>query len=174
MPYVNPLPYDTASPEERARIDQLMEGNGRLTNMKLTLLNDVPSFTALMEWYRLRPVLLEFMTEQAFNFYCYAISTTNDCLICSMFFKQILVDQNIDFKTFEFNEEEQLLVDFGQAIAKDPKNVPEELFAKLKERYTDQQLTALVAFGTIMIATNLINEILHVDLDDRLIPYTQK
>ncbi len=91
-----------------------------------------------------------------------------------MFFKKILVDLNIDFDTFEFTEQEQELIEYGRALVADPENIPPELFDKLKARYTEEQIVLLTAFGAMMIATNLINTSLKVELDEVLIPYTKK
>ena len=142
--------------------------------MKRTLLNHVPSFQVLMEWYPLEKEAEKIIGSRAVNFYCYAISTENECLICSMFFKKIITDLGIDFNTFEFTDDEQLLIDYGRAIVKDPEHVPEEIFEELKKRYSSEEIVAITAFGTIMIATNLVNKILHVDLDDHLYAYTDR
>lgn len=174
MAYISQLPYDNASAEEKARIDKLMEGNGRLTNMKLTLLHSEPAFHALMEWYTLERELEKFLPERTINFFSYAISNENDCLICNTFFTQILVDAGIDFDTFAFSEEEKLLIDYGRAIVQDANRVPSEIFDDLKKHWNEEQIVLITAFATIMIATNLINKTLQVELDERLIPYTKQ
>lgn len=53
-------------------------------------------------------------------------------------------------------------------------NIPKELFDELKKYWNEEQIVAITAFATIMIATNIINKSLDVDLDDNLIPYTKK
>ena len=108
------------------------------------------------------------------NFFSYAISTSNDCLVCSIFFKKILDDAGIDFENFSFTEEEKILIDYGRAIVKDANNVPEEIFTSLKEKWNEEQIVAITAFATILIATNLIYNTLQVTLDDELVPYTKR
>ena len=173
MAYISQVAYETASPEQRAEIDQQIQAHGRITNMKLTLLHSLPAFHTLMEWYPLEAELESFLGERAVNFFCYAISTADQCLICSTFFRKILKDLNIDFETFAFTEEEQLLVDYGRAIVQDPNHVPPELFERLKAHWNEEQIVAITAFAAMMIATNLINEVLQVCLDDCLSAYTQ-
>lgn len=173
MAYISQVAYETASPEQRAEIDQQIRAHGRITNMKLTLLHSLPAFRTLMEWYPLEAELESFLGERAVNFFCYAISTADQCLICSTFFRKILKDLNIDFETFAFTEEEQLLVDYGRAIVQDPNHVPPELFERLKAHWNEEQIVAITAFAAMMIATNLINEVLQVRLDDCLSAYTQ-
>lgn len=174
MAYISQVSYETATPEQKREFDDQIKRHGRITNMKKTLLHSIPSFKALMEWYTLQEEVIKVIGERAAHFYCYAISTKNECLICSMFFKKILVDLNIDFDTFEFTEQEQELIEYGRALVADPENIPPELFDKLKARYTEEQIVLLTAFGAMMIATNLINTSLKVELDEVLIPYTKK
>lgn len=174
MAYISQLPYENAAQAERERIDRLMEGNGRLTNMKLTLLHSEPAFHALMEWYSLERELEKFLPQRTINFFSYAISNENDCLICNTFFKQILVDAGIDFDHFEFTQEEQVLIDYGRAIVQDANHIPPRIFDSLKARWNEEQIVAITAFAAIMIATNLINKTLQVELDARLVPYTKR
>lgn len=173
MAYVSQVQYEEATPEQKAEFHDQIEKYGRITNMKKTLLHSVPSFKVLMGWYTLQEEVVKVIGERATNFYCYAISTKNDCLICSMFFKKILVDLNIDFDTFEFTEQEQELIDYGRALVEKPESISPELFEKLKARYNEEELILLTAFGSMMIATNLINTSLKVELDDVLVPYTK-
>jgi hypothetical protein len=174
MAYITQVEYETASPEVQAQFDDQKKKHGRITNMKKTLLHSLPAFHALMEWYPLEKEAEKFLGERAVNFYCYAISTQNHCLICSTFFRKILADLNIDFDTFHFTEEENELIEYGRQLVLNPANIPEELFAKLKRRYTQEQLVLLTAFGSIMIATNLINTALQIELDEILVPYTKR
>ena len=74
--------------------------------MKLTLLHSVPAYHALMEWVPLEKTLEAFLGERAVNFFCYAISEENDCLLCSAFFRKILKELDIDFETFAFTSSE--------------------------------------------------------------------
>jgi hypothetical protein len=174
MPHISQVEYENASSEVKVQFEDQIKKHGRITNMKKTLLHSLPAFQTLMEWYPLEKEVEKFIGERATNFYCYAISTQNDCLICSTFFRKILTDLKIDFDKFSFTDEENDIIEFGRLLVRDPANIPEQLFAKLKERYTEEQIVLLTAFGSIMIATNLINTTLHIDLDDILVPYTKR
>lgn len=173
MAYISQVEYETASEEVKEQIDYQIREHGRITNMKLTLLHSLPAYHALMEWFPLEETIEAFLGERAVNFFCYAISTENDCLVCSTFFKKILDDLEIDFKSFDFTEEEDLLIRYGRAIVKDANHVPPEIFDGLKKHWNEEQIVAITAFATIMIATNLINKTLDVKLDDYLLPYTR-
>ena len=174
MAYISQLKYEDAPDKTKKVIDEWVKKHGPLTNMKETLIHSIPAFHALMEWFPLEEEIESFLGERAVNFFCYAISTTNDCLLCSVFFKKILDDANIDFEHFDFTEEEKLLIEYGQGMVKDANNIPEELFKKLKEKWSEEQIVAITAFATIMIATNLINKTLQIELDEELIPYTKR
>lgn len=173
MAYISQVEYETASEEVKKEIDYQIKEHGRVTNMKLTLLHSLPSFHALMEWFPLEKTIEAFLGERAVNFFCYAISTENDCLVCSTFFKKILDDLQINFVDFDFTQEENLLIRYGRAIVQDANHVPPQIFDELKKHWDEEQIVAITAFASIMIATNLINKILDVKLDDYLLPYTR-
>ncbi|MBQ6264767.1 MAG: hypothetical protein IJK60_04900 [Clostridia bacterium] len=174
MALIPMIDYETASPEVRAAHDGHLKV-GKMTNMKRTLLNSVPAFNALMTWYDLRAEAAKFLTDLDINIFCYSISNTNECLICSMFFTKILVDAGIDMATFELDEKQKLLEEFGSALVLDPKaKINEDMIARLRKFFTDEQIVLLDAFGAIMIATNLINSSLKVDLDGYLAGYVSR
>ena len=52
--------------------------------------------------------------------------------------------------------------------------INEDMIARLREFFTDEQIVLLDAFGAIMIATNLINSSLKVDLDGYLAGYVSR
>ncbi len=170
MAYISMIDYETASPEVRAAYDEHQK-IGKITNMKKTLLNSVPAFNALMEWYTLRDEAAKFLTPLEINFFCYAISAENDCLICSTFFRKILKDQSIDFNSFKFTERQELLISYGRNLVKNPRSMDDDVLAELKKLFNEEQIVLLTAFGAIMIATNLINSALHVELDGYLFGY---
>jgi hypothetical protein len=174
MAYISQVVYENASEEVKKQFDDQKKKHGRITNMKKTLLHSLPAFHTLMEWYPLEKEVEKFLGERATNFYCYAISTQNNCLICSTFFRKILVELHIDFENFEFTEEENEIIEYGRYLVQDLANIPGELFDKLKRRYSEEQIVLLTAFGSIMIATNLINTSLHIELDDVLVPYSKR
>ncbi|MBR1757213.1 MAG: hypothetical protein IJ744_00615 [Lachnospiraceae bacterium] len=174
MPYISQLKYEDANEETKKVIDAWVAEHGPLTNMKETLIHSIPAFHALMEWFPLEEACESFLGERAVNFFCYAISTTNDCLLCSIFFKKILDDAGIDFATFDFTDEERVLVDYGRAITADANHIDPQIFARMKEFWNEEQIVTITAFATLMIATNIINKSLQINLDEELIPYTKR
>ena len=64
---------------------------------------------------------------------------------------------------------ENLLVQLGQQFVKDPTAVSDELFAQLKEQWSDKELVVIVGFASQMVATNNFNSVFQIDIDQRLV-----
>ena len=73
--------------------------------------------------------------------------------------------------SFSFTEKQQALISFGRNMVDNPHEIDDEQFDEMKALFSDEQLVVLTAFGAIMIATNLINTVLRVDLDTYLFGY---
>lgn len=174
MPRIRPVDYETASAEQRAAHEEHERLHGRMTNMKRTLLHSPPSFHALMEWYTLRDTVRPFLGDRGATIFSHAISAETDCLICSTFFRRTLIDAGEDPDELVLDDREQLLVDFGRQLAKDPKGVDDALYARLTSQFGSAEIVALTAFGSIMLATNVFNDALRVDLDGHLEPYRRQ
>ena len=106
--------------------------------------------------------------------FAHAISAGTDCLVCSTFFRRLLIDSGEDPEALELDDWEQTVVDYGRQLAKDPHGVSDDLFARLSARLRPDQIVALTAFGGLMVATNLFNNALRVDLDDYLQGYRKR
>ena len=171
MSFLPMTDYETASEAVRKEYDDQIAKHGRITNMKRTLLLSIPAFTAYMEWYTLYDLLVPVVGERAMSLYSYAISSGNDCLICSTFFRKILIDSGDDPDNPKITDVEELLMDFGSAICVNPHDIPDELYDRLKEKFTDEQIVLLIAFAGIMYATNLFNTVAKVPLDEILYKY---
>lgn len=164
MSRISKIDPETANPEVKSAIADHLADGYRLTSEKLTLLHNVTAFRCLeVESYALDRELQRLIGKRAADFFEYAISLENDCLVCSTYFGKLLRDNGIDFETFAFTDREQLLIDYGRAMAKDPKGVPDELFEKLKAEFTEEELVVITTMGVFMIANNYFNDILQVE-----------
>ena len=170
---VAPLELDAASIEARDAAEAHARV-ARITNMKRTLLHSVPAFDALMTWYPLRDTVRPFLGDRLTTLFAHAVSSETDCLICSTFFRRILIDSGEDPDRLALSAGEADVVAFGRALAVTPHRVPDALFEPLRARYTDAQLVTLVAFGALMVATNVVNNALGVPLDGYLEPYRKQ
>jgi alkylhydroperoxidase family enzyme len=171
MARIPPLDYADASPDARAAHDHHEREVGRITNMKRTLLHSVPAFHALMEWYPLRDAVRPFLGERLTHLFAHAVSTETDCLICSTFFRRLLIESGEDPDALVLDDRDRVVVAFGRQLGKDAHGVSEAMYADLARLFTPEQIVALTAFGAIMLATNVFNNALRVDLDGYLEPY---
>jgi alkylhydroperoxidase family enzyme len=171
MPRIRPIDHELASPEVRGAHDAAVRRFGRITNMKATLLHSLPAFDALMTWYDLRDTVQPFLGEKLTDLFSHAISAGTDCLVCSTYFRRALHDAGVNPDGLSLDEREQVVVEFGQRLAQPLARVPDHLYARLAALFTDEQIVALTAFGAMMVATNVFNNALDVDLDEYLMEY---
>lgn len=146
----------------------------RMTNMKRTLLQSVPAFNALMTWYDLRDAVKPFLGDRLTTIYAHAISAATDCLICSTFFRRMLIDAGENPDALALDETERAVVAFGRCLAVSPFGVPDEVFAGIRSLFSDEEIVALTAFGALMVATNVVNNALDIPLDDSLEAYRRR
>lgn len=171
MARIPPLSDDEAEGESRAGLDAIRTAHGRLTNMKRTLARSPVALRSLMTWYDLREAVLPYLGERLTNLFSHAISAQTDCLICSTFFRRLLIEAGEDIEHLELSEREQSVVDYGRQLARDPNAVTDELYKHLASHFSQVQIVELTAFGGLMVATNLFNNALRIDLDEYLVPY---
>ena len=171
MSRITPLDEEHAPAESRELAAAHLAAGGRMTNMKWTLARAPAALDALLQWYPLHDRVVPFLGERRTNVFCHAISAQADCLICSTFFRRILADAGEDPDALELDELDELVADLGRRLAKDPHSVDDDLHARLREHFDEAQVVLLVAFGAMMVATNVFNDAMGVPLDDYLQPY---
>lgn len=169
MARVKFITADEVTGKAKEAYDELA-GQGKLTNMKQALLQDYATYDAFMGWYTSWARLVEVIGEKAAIIYAHSVSTTNGCLLCSLFFISDLKALGLNPDELQLNDKEQLLAQLGQQIVKDPTAVSDELFDELKKYYNDTELVVIVGFAAQMIATNNFNSVLKIDVDERLLP----
>ncbi|HAU51181.1 MAG TPA: hypothetical protein DCW43_05390, partial [Clostridiales bacterium] len=125
---------------------------------------------AFMGWYTSWNRLVEVIGEKDAVLYAHAISTTNSCQLCSLFFISDVKGLGLDPNNLVYDEKEQVLFDLGQAIVKDPTSVSDEIFDRLRKFFNDVEIVVIVGFAGQMIATNNFNSVLKIDVDQRLLP----
>ena len=133
MARVPPLEYEAAGPEMRREYDQQNAAHGRVTNMKRTLGHSPVAFHALMEWYALRDQVAPFLGQRRTNLFAHAISSQTDCMVCSTFFRRILVEAGEDPDQLVLDERDRVIIDYGRQLARDPNQVSDPLFARLAD-----------------------------------------
>jgi alkylhydroperoxidase family enzyme len=171
MARIPPLEFEQAQPAAREELDRHRVAGGRLTNMKRTLAHSPPALHALMQWYPLRDTVRPFLGERLTTLFAHAVSTQTDCLICSTFFRRMLIEAGENPDDLTMDERERTVIEYGRQLARDPNGVSDELYGRLTRWLQPQEIVALTAFGGLMIATNIFNNALRVDLDEYLQPF---
>lgn len=167
MSRITEIDIEKASDEVKNTVAAHLAAGHRITSEKRTLLHNVPAFLALEESsYTLDDELQRLIGKRAADFYEYAISVQNECFVCTAYFTNLLKKNNIDFDTFDFTDRERLLIEYGQTIAKNPKNVSDELFERMKKEFTEEEIVVITTMGVLMIANNYFNDILQVDPEE--------
>ena len=146
---------------------------GRMTNMKWTLAHSPVALDALLQWYPLRDAVLPLLGERTLWIFCHAISTQSECVICSTFFRRLLVQSGEDPDRLALDEWESAVVAFGRSLAVTPHVVPDPVYQPIAERLSREQIVVLTTFGALMVATNVFNNAVRVPLDEYLEPFRQ-
>ena len=163
MDIVSLIDIDNASQEVKDAINRHVAEGHSITNEKRTLLHNIPSFWALEgKSYELSAELKKFISPRAANLFEYAISVENDCLVCTTYYKKYMESIGVDINNVDYTEEEELVIEYAQAIVRDRKNIPLDLFERIKARIGEEGLVVLTTMGMFMIANNYFNDILHV------------
>jgi hypothetical protein len=167
MARIAPLDETSAPPESR----RIAAAHGRMTNMKWTLAHSPVALEALLSWYPLFDALVPVVGERRMWILSHTISTQAECLICSTFFRRLLIDAGEDPASLALDEFDELIAEFGRRVGSDPHSVDDALHARLRERLSDEQIVTLTAFAALMVATNVFNDALGVELDGYLERY---
>ncbi len=163
MDIVSLIDIDNASQEVKDAINKHVAEGHTITNEKRTLLHNIPSFWALEgKSYELSAELKRFISPRAANLFEYAISVENDCLVCTTYYKKYMESIGVDINNVDYTEEEELVIEYAQAIVRDRKNIPLDLFDRIKAKIGEEGLVVLTTMGMFMIANNYFNDILHV------------
>jgi hypothetical protein len=174
MAHIPQLPYEAASPEQRAAHDEELRLRGRMTNMKRTLLHSPAALHIYGEWFTLRDELRPVLGDRAIWIISHAISLASNSLVGINFMRRALIQGGDDPDALVLTQDETLLADFGTAIGRDPKSVPDAVWDGLRALYGDKTLVDLVAFAGIMVATNVFTDAVGTELDSELLPFLKK
>ena len=173
MARIRPLEQHETHGWARDEYARQVAAHGRMTHMKRTLAHSPVALRALMEWYALRDEVLPFLGERLTRLFVHAISAETDCLICSTYFRREMIDAGEDPEVMRLDDRERLVGAYGRRLVTDSNGVTEEMYQGLARHFDDRQMVTLTAFGALMVATNVFNNALAVDLDDYLKPYVK-
>lgn len=175
MARIQPISTEAASVEvKEAFREHVQTYQGRITNMKATLGHSLLAFEVYMQWYPLYVQVQRILGTRLAYLYAFSISEASNCPLCSTFFRKIIIDAGERPEELVLSDHDQLLLDFGSAIARDKGQVPDSLFQQVQALYNDEQLVILIAFAGQMIATNIFNNVIETQIDEYLTSYLPK
>ena len=143
----------------------------RITNMKATMSRSLPVFDSYMMWYPLYEEVKKITGERSAYLFAYAVSSGSNCPLCTTYFRKLIIDNGEKPEDLKLTNGEQELIDFGSAIAQNKGYIGDEVYEPIKNRFSETEIVVLVAFAGQMIATNVFNNVLEVEIDEYLTPY---
>ncbi len=130
MARIPPVDESSAPPASRSLASEHLATGGRMTNMKWTLAHSPVALDALLQWYPLHDELVPVLGERRVWLFCHAISTQSDCLICSTFFRRLLIDAGEEPDELALDEFDEMIVDLGRRLVVDPHSVDDALYSR--------------------------------------------
>ena len=86
----------------------------------------------------------------------------------------MMIDDGVDPDRLQLDEREAAVVEYGRCLAVSPFRVPAATYQRVAAHFDAPQMTSLTAFGAIMVATNVFNNALEIELDEYLHPYRRE
>jgi len=172
MARIRMLEREETCPESGRMWDAITAEHGRMTNMKKTLAHSPRAMHAVMEWYALLDEVTPFLGERLTRLFMLAVSTQTDCLVCSTFYRRIMIEAGEDPDDLALNDEkERLIIEFGRQMVSDSNAVSDETYNGLAAHFSEKQMVDLIVFGSMMVVNNIFNNVAQVELDSYLQPY---
>ena len=164
MARIKEINLDEASQEIKDVVAKHVASGHRITNVKKIILNHLPSFKSLeLGQYDLDDDLQRLIGKLDGDIFEYAISHANECLVCTTYFTRLLKEEHgIDPETFMFSDRQNLLIDYANNLAANPKEISDELFGRMQAEFDDETLVAITTMGVMMIAMNYFNDALRI------------
>lgn len=181
MGRISMIDPETASPEVKAEIARHTAEGHKITNEKRTLLHNIHAFRAVEEAsYALDDDLQRLIGKLDGDLFEYAVSVSNDCLVCTTYFSKLLREEHhLDPNHFVLTHRQELLMNFGKKVGHTPKEITDEEFEELKQDFlqhggrdgepvdeekAEEIMVVLTAMGAMMVANNYVNDVLRVDV----------
>jgi alkylhydroperoxidase family enzyme len=171
MARIPPVDEAAATANVRAMAEAHIAAGFDMSNMKWTLAHSPVAFGAVLDFYTVHAAVGQLVGPRRAWLFCHAISVQSECLNCSTLFRRLLIEAGDDPDTLVLDELDELIVRFGRQLAADAHGVDDALYGRLAERFTNEEIVLLTSSGAMMVATNVLNKALRVDLDVHLLPY---
>jgi alkylhydroperoxidase family enzyme len=83
----------------------------------------------------------------------------------------LLKEAGIEPRDFTATEIEAVLLKVGQSIGERRGKLSDDIWQELRQHFDEAGVVTLIGFAGTMVATNIFNSVLEVDLDDYLEPF---
>ena len=123
------------------------------------------------EWHGLRDEITPWIGERATTLFAHAVCDAYDCLPLALHFRKILIDAGDDPDLPQVTEAEQLLIDWGRAIAERPHGISAEFSESLEASFVQDRRRILLAFAAQTVAACVTVTVGRVPVDDDLLRY---
>jgi len=174
MSRVSSIEQGQGSPEQVAAYNDEIARVGQVTNMKKAILHSLPAYRTYKGFYDLQKAAKELVGLRAFNVFAYAVSTGSDCVLCATFFRRLLKEEGIEPRDFNPTEIEAVLLKVGRTIGESRGKLPDDVWQELTKYFDEAGIVTLIGFAGTMVATNIFNSVLEVDLDEYLEPFVME
>lgn len=181
MGRISQIQPESAPAAVKAAIWKHIAEGRKITNEKRTLLHNVNAFNAVeVASYALDDDLQDLIGKLDGDLFEYAVSVSNDCLVCTTYFSKLLREEHgLDPANFHLTHRQELLMNFGRKAGHAPKEITDEEFEELKQDFlqnggkdgalvdeekAEEIMVVLTAMAAMMVANNYVNDILKVDL----------
>ena len=172
MARISPVTGNELQPSVQIAFERhIEEYNGRITNMKATLAHSLLAFEAYMQWYPLYEQVENILGKRLAYLYAYSIANASDCLLCSTFFRKIIIDSGENPENLVVTPLQKNIIDFGRSISKHQGNINDHIYDCVAQQYGKKDMVILIAFAGQMIATNVFNNVIETDIDEYLVEY---
>jgi hypothetical protein len=172
MSRIQPLPVNELPPSVVIAFERhLEEYPGIITNTKALLGHSLLAFEVYMQWYPLYEEVQKILGKRLAYLYAYSISNASGCVLCSAFFRKIIVEAGEKPENLSLTQQQRNVLDFGCSIVRHHGNIADHIYNEVARDYTSREMITLIAFAGQMIAANVFNNVTETDIDEYLVEY---
>ena len=164
MSWIKPVTYETASEESKAILDKIGHETLQIQKLGLLLKNAVVYNSLEINCWHMDAELQKAVGKRLGDLLEYVIAREHKAPYCLRAYTRCMEQHGIDFETTEFTEEEKLIIEFGQAVARDFHNIPRELKNRMLKVFTEEQIAVITAMAVLTTADNMFETILEMEL----------
>ena len=142
-----------------------------VTNTQKTLAHSQPAFEVYIQLHSLFEKVKEVTGKRTAALFAWAVSTASDSVLCTSFFRRLIVEGGENPEEITLTDHEKVLLDFGSAISQHKGRIADHIYNSLAQYHNEEEMVLLIAFAGQLIATNIFNNVVETEIDGSLSPY---